>query len=580
LFLAGTLVLVTGLGQNIARVLAALAGRHWDHGIHVWWMAPAGESLVFAALLVPLGAVMATVPRARTKRIAATVLLFPAALTATLLVPQLHPWAGLALAVGIAVQGGALIASFGESERLVRRSFAVMGSSTAAVALGALAWASATSWSPQRPPPARDAPNVLLLIWDTVRASALSLYGADENTTPNLERLAAGGVTFDRAIATASYTLPSHASLFTGRWAHELSVSWQVPLEDEPPTLAETLRSAGYRTAAFSANRIYVTRAWGLARGFDLFEEHRLGFQQMIRSTTLVRTIVNTTTARDLLEFNDDLARVRAPDNAKRLLRWLDSTEPDRPFFAFVNFMEAHAPYLPSAPYDTLFGWYRGDSEQERRAARRIARRETDEMPPEQAATLIPAYRGAIAELDAEVALLLDELEDRGLLENTLVIVTGDHGEEFGEHGIFGHGNSLYFESLRVPLVMTYPPRLPSNLRVAATASIRDIAATILDVVDAPPTLPGRSLRSLWEKAQPDTAIALSLIRGDPRLPPRALSRTGDVSSVVGESRQVIRNATGLLEVFDLTIDAHGTARTEPGGVAARLAKLLPQRKP
>jgi hypothetical protein len=201
-------------------------------------------------------------------------------------------------------------------------------------------------------------------------------------------------------------------------------------------------------------------------------------------------------------------------------------------------------------------------------------------MPPEQAATLIPAYRGAIAELDAEVALLLDELEDRGLLENTLVIVTGDHGEEFGEHGIFGHGNSLYFESLRVPLVMTYPPRLPSNLRVAATASIRDIAATILDVVDAPPTLPGRSLRSLWEKAQPDTAIALSLIRGDPRLPPRALSRTGDVSSVVGESRQVIRNATGLLEVFDLTIDAHGTARTEPGGVAARLAKLLPQRKP
>jgi arylsulfatase A-like enzyme len=580
LFLAATLVLLTGLGQNFARTAATLVGRRWDHGIHVWWMAPIGDALVYAGVLVLLGVTWLLVPRLRTKRVAATVLLAPALLTLALLIPGLHPWAGLALAAGIAVQGGRLIARHGASERTVQVSAAVMTVVTAGVAGGALLWADITRRPPERPAAAADAPNVLLLLWDTARASAFSLYGADETSTPNLERLASEGVTFDRAISTASYTLPSHASLFTGRWAHELSVSWRVPLEGEPATIAETLRSAGYRTAAFSANRIYVTQAWGLARGFDLFEEHRLGFQQVVRSSTLARAIANTITARDVLGFNDDLARVHAPDHAEKLLEWLEETDQDRPFFAFVNYMEAHAPYLPSSPYDTLFGWYDGSDDDERRAARRVARHETGDMPPEQAMSLLPAYKGAIAELDAAVATLLAELERRGALQNTIIIVTADHGEEFGEHGVFGHGNSLYLESLRVPLVLWYPARLPAAKRVAATASLRNIPATILDLVGAPASLPGHTLRPFWEGDVADTAVALSLIRAHPGLPPWSLSRTGDVSSVVGESRQVIRNASGALEVFDLNADARGTARIEPDDAAFRIAERLPPRKP
>jgi arylsulfatase A-like enzyme len=580
LLLAGCCVLLTGLGQNLARSLATLAGRNWDHGIHVWWMAPAGDALVYAAVLAVFLLIWAAVPGWRSPRLAASVLLFPATLTATLLVPGLHVIARLALATGIAYQGGALVARHAGTTAIMGRTLGVLGTATAGLAAGALLWSHYTRRPPPRTAADPGAPNVLVLLWDTARASSLSLYGEAESTTPNLERLASGGVTFDRAIATASYTLPSHASLFTGRWAHELSASWRVPLSDDPPTLAETLQQLGYRTAAFSANRIYVTRSWGLARGFDRFEEHRLGFEQTVRSSTLARAIATSTFVRDLLRFDNDLARVHAADNARMLLEWLDATDPNQPYLAFVNYMEAHGPYLPSAPYDTLFGWYDGRDEDARRAARRIARREADAMPPEDAATLLPAYKGALAELDAAVAALLDDLERRGALRNTLVIVTADHGEEFGEHGIFGHGNSLYLESLRVPLVFWYPARLPAARRVGATPRVRDIAATNLDVIGAPPSLPGHSLRRLWEHAQPDTAVALSLIRRHSGLPPSSLSRTGDVSSVVGESLQVIRNADGGLEVFDLTANVHGTARVEPGDAAHRIAGFLPPRIP
>jgi hypothetical protein len=141
------------------------------------------------------------------------------------------------------------------------------------------------------PPAAEGVPNVLLLVLDTVRAASLSLYGYPRPTTPNLEKWAAKGVVFERAIAPAPWTLPSHGSLFTGRHPQELSGEHLVPLNEEQPTLAEALRDAGYATAGFAANPTYTTRASGLARGFARYEDFPITWGRFLISSWLSRMI-------------------------------------------------------------------------------------------------------------------------------------------------------------------------------------------------------------------------------------------------------------------------------------------------
>src|SRR5262249_43485980 len=145
----------------------------------------------------------------------------------------------------------------------------------------------ARAWSEHRrtaalPPPAPAARNVLLLVWDTVRAQNLSLHGYSRRTTPNLQRLAARGVQFRHAFATAPWTLPSHASLFTGRWPHELSANWKTPLDEQVPTLAGRLSSRGYDTAGFVANLDFCSRETGLGRGFVHYEDYPLSIWEAL----------------------------------------------------------------------------------------------------------------------------------------------------------------------------------------------------------------------------------------------------------------------------------------------------------
>jgi arylsulfatase A-like enzyme len=562
---AGTLLryavgfaLLTGLIQNAARVTALVLGRHWDHGIHAWWMTPLGDFMLLASLVLLVLLVGVAVPFIRRAGVVFPVILFPVVLTPLMLVPRIHPGAKVILAAGIAtVAGRALAARWARGDRFAHVGWFFLAVSVT-TSVGVLGWSAVVERRAARsdvtPPPG--APNVLILLWDTVRASSLSLHGYRLPTTVHLDSFARSGVVFDRAIATASYTLPSHASIFTGRQAHELTANWRTPLDGTVPTLAETLKAAGYRTAAFSANRTYVTRGWGLGRGFDVFDEHRLGVQQVLRSSTLVRLIVTSEPVRRLLGFDDDLARVHAPDNARALLRWLARGNDARPYFAFVNFMDAHGPYLPPAPYDSIYST--ADST-DQRLLRRLARQEMDNLPVPQAMRLQASYDGAIAGLDAAVGRLLAEMDQRGLLRNTVVVVTSDHGEEWGEHGVFGHGNSLYYRSINVPLVMVYPDRIPAGERVSGIVSLRDIPATLLDLAGLAPALPGRSLRSLWENpGQPDSAVAFSFIGGDPRLPRFARSRNGDLWSVVDSANQVIRNPDGSLEAFDVTAGSQG----------------------
>lgn len=574
---------VSGFMQNGARVAALLAGKRWDHGVHVWWQAPAGDLLVFGAVTMCILTIGIFFPALRRLSTVLPIMVGLSTMSVLLLLPRLHLWAGFVLAAGIGLRLRSLI-------RTQPRLFAkiIRPATTALIGLTTIVAGSVYGWyrfaearaSRSSVQTTQGAPNVLILIWDTVRASSLSLYGHERATTPYLDSLARTGVTFNRAIATASYTLPSHASIFTGRWAHELNVNWRTPLDRSAPTLAEVLHAAGYRTGGFSANLIYLNHAWGLDRGFAHFETLRAGSRTVIRSSTMARAIANWEPVRRLLSLDEPLSTVTAKDNEKSLLAWLRRGDKGRPYFAFVNYMEAHNPYLPRERFVTrLFG---ARSDEDRKQVRRLARSNLDEMSLEEAKLLQREYEGAIADLDDQVGQLLATMAREGLLENTLIIVAADHGEEFGEHKLFGHGNSLYLESLHVPLVVTMPGRVPANLRVNNVVSTRDIPSTVLDLLGMSPLLPGTSLRTLWEsQGGPDSATAFSFITGDPRLTPAARSRTGDLSSAVSAQTQLIRNPDGSLEAFDLVVDKHGN--TPVAGLPAdakRLAGAISVRRP
>jgi hypothetical protein len=243
---------------------------------NVVWMVPAFNLAAFGACGLLLGLVARLRGRPRS-RLAPSFFTFLACLTLMLAFRSLYAIAGLLLAAGIARRLGPRIAAHPEGfRRLVR------GSLPALIGLAALLVG--LSYGRERleeirglaalPAAPSGAPNVLLIVLDTVRADHLSLYGYERDTTPNLKRLARKGIRFDQAQSTASWTLPSHASMLTGRWPHEMTAGLEGPLDGTHRTLAEALRARGYATAGFVANTTYCSAETGLNRGFLHYEDH------------------------------------------------------------------------------------------------------------------------------------------------------------------------------------------------------------------------------------------------------------------------------------------------------------------
>ncbi|HSA55167.1 MAG TPA: sulfatase [Gemmatimonadaceae bacterium] len=567
--------LAAALAENSARLLNSLLERRpLNYSHHIWWTTPLTETLLFSAVVVLLLIVGRAAPMLRRPRVLLGAALFLGWLTPLLLMPRLATWAKLILAVGLAWSTSeALSRRLGRVGRLQRRLAAPLLIVTVLVA-GGVQLSVARSTRAGLGPAGRaraDAPNVLVLLWDTVRESSLSVAAGGPHSTPHLEEFARQGVVFERAMATAPFTLPSHASLFTGRWAHELPTTWRAPLDGGTPTLAQAFHAAGYRTGAFSANRYYVTREYGLARGFELFDQHALGSRQMVRSSTLLRILLTSDPVRRVLRFDDDLGRATAGDSHRALLRWLSRPD-ERPYFAFVNFMEAHAPYLPPPPFDTAFGWYSDTtSASERWRLRGLARIDSENLPVHEALRLQRAYEGAIASLDAAVDALLRDLSGRGLLQNTIVVITSDHGEEFGENGVFSHGNSLYLQALHVPMVIVWPERVPAGRRVNSVVSIRDLPATLTALAAIPSALPGRSLTAYWTSADSSAAEAREVYAElvyDPGLPQVGPVTRGHMMALANDSMLVIRNGDGSVDAFDLREDPLGAARAALDSVA------------
>ncbi|MEO8294436.1 MAG: sulfatase [Gemmatimonadota bacterium] len=551
--------LLTGLGELVFLAARKFIKHKFLFGSpDVIWMAPLANAVLFlvAGLLV-LG-LKAMFPSRITWRTAFGAYLFLASLALLLMYPPLSHLAAALLALGVAVQGGRMA---GRASRLIaamaRRMTAPL--LVLVVILGVVqhGW---YAWTERRmlsalPKSKEGAPNVLLIVLDTVRSLNLSLYGYPKETTPELTRWAARGVRFDRALSTAPWTFPSHATMFTGRMPHELTASWMTPLSDQYPTLSELLGRRGYATAGFAANTLYCSRETGLSRGFSHWADYLISPGEFARSSALGRLLIDNPEYRQLTGNFQTPGRKSAEDVNGEMLEWLGDGK-DRPFFVFLNYFDAHGPYLPPAPFDVKFGpapadRYRRFTERPRRGvpAPDILREEED------------AYDASIAYLDHQLGQLFDELERRGQMENTLVVVVSDHGEEFGEHGLMGHGNSLYRPSLQVPLIFWRKNHIPAHRVVTQAVSVRDLAATIMGQVDGPadPAVPGRSLDRFWNGAAPiegassDTLVAE--VAYTPRLPEWYPVSRGPMKSVVLGEFRYIQNGDGKPELYDFEHD-------------------------
>jgi arylsulfatase A-like enzyme len=327
--------------------------------------------------------------------------------------------------------------------------------------------------------------NLLLVVLDGARADHASCYGYARETTPFLDQLAREGIRFSQAISDAPWTLSAHATLFTGLHAVTHGATEETrSLGTRHGVLAEYLNAAGYRTAAFCPNP-WVSPETGFGRGFDAF------FTQRRTSRLATRALLYGRKASDKLLRRED-AGARRTNEA--LLQWL--AEGSGPFFAFVHYQETHLPFHPPPPYDRLFmlrAREARDLSQDSAAQLAGAERWHDGG----GAALTALYDGALRYVDARLREVGEALQARGVWDRTLVIVTADHGENLGEHGMIGHASGLHETVLRVPLVLRCPPRIPQGFVGEELAQLTDVLPTVLrllEVGEPGPSLHGRAL--------------------------------------------------------------------------------------
>lgn len=334
--------------------------------------------------------------------------------------------------------------------------FAVGGAfALAAMAAGIVALARRMVPSPHRPL------NVVLVTADTLRADRLPLYGYQRLATPNLERLAKGGVVFEQAETVVPLTMPSHSSMFTGTFPmyHGVRDNGGYYLDSSAVTLAETLKENGYDTGGFVGAFVLDSR-WGLNQGFDrYFDDFDLNKFEKIALDTVQRP---------------------GGDVLKEALGWMDGVKKER-FFAWIHFYDIHTPYDPPEPFLSRYRGYPG-----------------------------ARYDGEIAYVDSLVGQLLDWLDNNGLTDDTVVIFIGDHGESLGQHEETTHGFFVYDATMHVPFVLRAPYRqIRHGARIPAQVRTVDLMPTILALVgiESPKTVQGTSLVPLLEGSSKDLGL-------------------------------------------------------------------------
>lgn len=302
----------------------------------------------------------------------------------------------------------------------------------------------------------KEAPaGIILISIDSLRADHLHCYGYPVVTSPNIDRIADEGILFQRTIAQAPWTLPSHLSMLTSRFVKSHGVDeGNKKLNAETVTLAEVLQQEGYATAAFVSGP-WMHPQFGFARGFDFYNMES-GSADAIRSHS----------------------DITSPAITARVMEWLNHFDRKRNFFLFIHYWDVHYDYIPPSPYDRIFDPdYTGNVDGKNF--------ETDpgvnhELPEEDIRHLLALYDGEIAFTDKYIGMLFQRLIQLDLFDESLIIITSDHGDEFFEHKGKGHCTTLYDEVIRVPLIIRPPRGKDKTKIIPATARSIDIAATVL----------------------------------------------------------------------------------------------------
>ena len=536
--------------------------------------------LAFFLLLAGLGmGVQKIWPKLNVLRIITPAFAFLACADWLALSARLSPLSVLTLAAGIAV---AFNRWFRKDElftvSLLRRTLPAL----VAITILCFAVIKGSAWQKERsemsalPPATPGAPNVLIVVIDTLRADHLPLYGYNRSTSPTFDAFAKRGVVFDNDIATSSWTLPSHASFLTGRYPHEHGVDHEVALDARYPTLPEIFEQHGYRTGAFSANLFYFTRRAGLGRGFIRFGDYFYSVGDMFFRTlwgrVLNRYLPNNASV------NEYLPRKRAIEINRELLEWIDQGH-DKPFFAFINYFDVHGPYVVKSPAREMFyGTPTNDTPPviDRRIELdhdpylfRLSR-----MSPQEFQHKVDAYDGAIYYVDQQFANLFSELEKRGLTKNTLVVITSDHGESFGDHGLLEHWNALYRELIHVPLIYYWPGKIPEGVRINKMISGASLPATVLDLagIKSDVSFPVPSVAQLWQRPEVDPAWPdpLAEMAQNLNLPPGYPAYQGWLKSIVNLRWHLIVSEKLSPELYDWATDPKELRnRTANGGEEA-----------
>ncbi|TDI93314.1 MAG: DUF229 domain-containing protein [Caldithrix sp.] len=526
---------------------------------HWFWMKPVANLILFAVIALAILLVARLWLRVVPIRLSG-VFIFMAFAAQLLLFPEVHKLAAIILATGLAFQfSKSIVAHARGFLTVVRRTSPWVAGLTAALLLTVYTWKLLPEYRAlaKLPPAKPGSANVLLIVLDTVRASSLSVYGYNRPTTPNLEKFARTGVRFESALSSSPWTLPSHGTMFTGRLPHELFASGETPINGGNPilsshaTLAEVLTDNGYITGGFVGNLLYCSHAHGLDRGFAHYEDFLASSQSVFLSSTFGVEIFKK--MRRLLKWNEPV-RKTAGDINQAFLDWLGDND-QRPFFVFLNYIDAHAPYMPPKSFERKFG----DGKPGKVSVDLMRKYE-----PEKIKKLQDAYDNCIAYLDEEIGKLLESLQVRGVLENTVVIITSDHGEHFGEHDLMLHGNSLYRPLLDVPLLISFPAG-PAGKSVPETVSLRDLPATVVDLLglESKKSFPGSSLRRYWNghPEKPDELAGAHLAEilvgerkikwGNESWP----SHQGGMISLMADGYHYIKNGNGSEELYDFEND-------------------------
>jgi arylsulfatase A-like enzyme len=456
------------------------------------------------------------------------------------------------LTIGVAVAVGRWFPKHQAAlERICKRSFPWV------VAVGVLVfggiqggrWFGEHRTTANLPAAVPDAPNVLVIVVDTLRADHLSSYGYGHPTSPNLDALAREGALFENAVSACSWTYPSHVSMVTGRAQFEHGRdTLPVPPLFHPgknifngyPTIGDVLQKHGYRTGAFSANRSFFVGDLGFNRGFIHFEDYFNSIPDMFARTLVGKEFLRLYGKIAKGELSNRIViygmhsgfRKQPGDVNQELLSWIDKTGP-RPFFAFLNYYSVHEPYgLPDSP----------------------------QVEPKGTPADTERYDQGVEYTDRYIGLLMQSLKQRRLDKNTLVIVTGDHGESLTEHNFQGHGRFLYWEQIHVPLIFWYPGHLPAGKRIDQPVSNVSIAASIMNLTGMDSgEFPGPALNLAWQGHEvkwPDPISELAkdtrIFKDDPALNKRlATAQTGSMKSLVTPQwHLIVHNMLGE-QLFD-----------------------------